>query len=192
MIGPFQLCHQQPTFRRRLHSLQSRCPHQPCDDHLQLTTSAATMFAARQRAVCAARQLQRTCRTYASEAHGHGHGHHSSAPVSESFGVRPKSPYLALSTPGERLFQMLTGRCYRKDPLSRSARSWAPFSSSSSALRRARPGTACSQSTDQRPRTGRPSTLCTPRPRSRLATTEICLRTHQPSARLSTSHTPST
>ncbi|PNP42565.1 hypothetical protein TGAM01_v203787 [Trichoderma gamsii] len=44
------------------------------------------MFAARQRAVCAARQLQRTCRTYASEAHGHGHGHHSSAPVSESFG----------------------------------------------------------------------------------------------------------
>ncbi|KAH6606437.1 nadh-ubiquinone oxidoreductase kda subunit [Trichoderma cornu-damae] len=40
------------------------------------------MFAARPRAAWAARQLQRTCRTYASEAHGH----HSPAPVNESFG----------------------------------------------------------------------------------------------------------
>ncbi|KAL6895772.1 hypothetical protein HDV57DRAFT_480387 [Trichoderma longibrachiatum] len=49
------------------------------------TTRAATMFAARSRAVCTARQLQRTCRNYASDAHGHGH-HHSAAPVNESFG----------------------------------------------------------------------------------------------------------
>ncbi|KAJ4860577.1 hypothetical protein T069G_05565 [Trichoderma breve] len=41
------------------------------------------MFAARSRAVCAARQLQRTTRTYASESHGH----HSPAPVNESFGA---------------------------------------------------------------------------------------------------------
>ncbi|UPK99263.1 hypothetical protein LCI18_010198 [Fusarium solani-melongenae] len=39
------------------------------------------MFAARQRAACVARQLQRTARTYASEAHGH----HKPAEVNESF-----------------------------------------------------------------------------------------------------------
>lgn len=44
------------------------------------------MFAARQRAVCAARQLQRTARSYASDAHAH----HKSAEVNESFGVRSK------------------------------------------------------------------------------------------------------
>ncbi|KAM0254441.1 hypothetical protein ACHAQJ_006781 [Trichoderma viride] len=49
------------------------------------------MFAARQRAVCVARQLQRTSRTYASEAHGH----HSPAPVNESFG---KGSVIALGT----------------------------------------------------------------------------------------------
>lgn len=63
--------------------------------HLQLTsTRAARMFAARSRAVCAARQLQRTSRTYASDAHGHGHGHHSAAPVNESFGVRIRQSVL--------------------------------------------------------------------------------------------------
>ncbi|KAM0424794.1 hypothetical protein ACHAPT_010104 [Fusarium lateritium] len=39
------------------------------------------MFAARQRAAYVARQLQRTARTYASEAHGH----HKPAEVNESF-----------------------------------------------------------------------------------------------------------
>ncbi|EGR50982.1 uncharacterized protein TRIREDRAFT_120836 [Trichoderma reesei QM6a] len=53
------------------------------------------MFAARSRAVCAARQLQRTSRTYASDAHGHGHGHHSAAPVNESFG---KGSVIAVAT----------------------------------------------------------------------------------------------
>lgn len=45
----------------------------------------ANMFAARQRAACVARQLQRTARTYASDAHAH---HKPAAPVNESFGVR--------------------------------------------------------------------------------------------------------
>ncbi|KAL7790966.1 hypothetical protein V8C37DRAFT_383002 [Trichoderma ceciliae] len=49
------------------------------------------MFAARQRAVFAARQLQRTSRTYTSETHGH----HSPAPVNESFG---KGSVIALGT----------------------------------------------------------------------------------------------
>lgn len=67
---------------------QSQRPFYLCDDHLQLTTTrAARMFAARSRAVCAARQLQRTTRTYASESHGH----HSPAPVNESFGVSNKA-----------------------------------------------------------------------------------------------------
>ncbi|KAF5023329.1 hypothetical protein F66182_4637 [Fusarium sp. NRRL 66182] len=39
------------------------------------------MFVARQRAACVARQLQRTARTYASEAHGH----HKAPEVNESF-----------------------------------------------------------------------------------------------------------
>ncbi|KAF4968489.1 hypothetical protein FSARC_4134 [Fusarium sarcochroum] len=39
------------------------------------------MFVARQRAACVARQLQRTARTYASDAHGH----HKAAEVNESF-----------------------------------------------------------------------------------------------------------
>ncbi|KAH7328896.1 NADH-ubiquinone oxidoreductase 17.8 kDa subunit [Stachybotrys elegans] len=42
------------------------------------------MFAARQRAGCMARQLQRSVRNYASEAHGH---HKTDAPVNESFGA---------------------------------------------------------------------------------------------------------
>ncbi|KAH8737391.1 hypothetical protein BGZ61DRAFT_525531 [Ilyonectria robusta] len=42
------------------------------------------MFAARQRAACVARQLQRTARTYASDAHAH---HKPAAPVNESFGT---------------------------------------------------------------------------------------------------------
>lgn len=41
------------------------------------------MFAARQRAGQIARQLPRTARTYASDAHGH----HKAAEVNESFGV---------------------------------------------------------------------------------------------------------
>ncbi|KAH6898520.1 hypothetical protein B0T10DRAFT_472896 [Thelonectria olida] len=44
------------------------------------------MFAARQRAACVARQLQRTARTYASEAHAH----HKPAEVNESFGFGSK------------------------------------------------------------------------------------------------------
>ncbi|KAM5355730.1 hypothetical protein ACJ41O_002376 [Fusarium nematophilum] len=39
------------------------------------------MFAARQRAACVARQLQRTARTYASDAHAH----HKAPEVNESF-----------------------------------------------------------------------------------------------------------
>ncbi|KAF4978093.1 hypothetical protein FZEAL_5483 [Fusarium zealandicum] len=39
------------------------------------------MFAARQRAACVARQVSRTARTYASEAHGH----HKAPEVNESF-----------------------------------------------------------------------------------------------------------
>ncbi|KFA71503.1 hypothetical protein S40288_08322 [Stachybotrys chartarum IBT 40288] len=42
------------------------------------------MFAARQRAGCVARQLQRTARSYASESHGH---HAPAGPVNESFGT---------------------------------------------------------------------------------------------------------
>ncbi|KAF7558878.1 hypothetical protein G7046_g5277 [Stylonectria norvegica] len=42
------------------------------------------MFAARQRAGCVARQLQRTARTYASDAHAHSH--HKAPEVNESFG----------------------------------------------------------------------------------------------------------
>ena len=42
------------------------------------------MFAARQRACCAVRQLQRSARTYASDAHAH---HKPAAPVNESFGT---------------------------------------------------------------------------------------------------------
>jgi hypothetical protein len=41
------------------------------------------MFAARQRAGCAVRQLQRSVRTYASDAHAHQHA----APANESFGT---------------------------------------------------------------------------------------------------------
>ncbi|KAF4124094.1 NADH-ubiquinone oxidoreductase 178 kDa subunit [Geosmithia morbida] len=41
------------------------------------------MFAARQRAGCLARQLQRSTRSYASDAHGH----HKHAEVNESFGT---------------------------------------------------------------------------------------------------------
>ncbi|KAK7415497.1 hypothetical protein QQX98_005850 [Neonectria punicea] len=41
------------------------------------------MFAARQRAACIARQLQRTARTYASDAHAH----HKPTEVNESFGT---------------------------------------------------------------------------------------------------------
>ncbi|KAI5466223.1 NADH-ubiquinone oxidoreductase 17.8 kDa subunit [Mariannaea sp. PMI_226] len=44
------------------------------------------MFAARQRAACMARQLQRTARTYASDAHAH----HKPAAVNESFGLGSK------------------------------------------------------------------------------------------------------
>lgn len=83
---------------------------------------------------------------------------------------------------------------YRPDPLLPWALSWALSWSTSSDPRRATTGRppACSTSTDQRPRTGRPSTLCTPRPWSRPALTEIYSRTAPTSTDSSTSHTPST
>ena len=52
------------------------------------------MFAARQRAACVARQLQRTARTYASEAHGH----HKPAEVNESFSVRQNTRNAAITS----------------------------------------------------------------------------------------------
>ncbi|CAM1506693.1 Fc.00g063340.m01.CDS01 [Cosmosporella sp. VM-42] len=51
------------------------------------------MFAARQRAGCVARQLQRTARTYAHDAHHHA----PAAPVNESFGVLQTGSIVAVT-----------------------------------------------------------------------------------------------
>lgn len=60
--------------------------------------SSATMFAARQRTSCLARQLQRASRNYASDAHAH----HKPAEVNESFGVCTKLPPGPLPSPATK------------------------------------------------------------------------------------------
>jgi hypothetical protein len=57
------------------------------------------MFVARQRAAFVARQLQRTARTYASDAHAH----HKAVEVNESFSVRRvKTHYIIGIAPPNR------------------------------------------------------------------------------------------
>jgi hypothetical protein len=81
----------------------------------------------------------------------------------------------------------------RPDLSSPSAPSSAPFSSTSSSPRKVTSlsSSASSTSTSRAPRTGRRSTLYTPRPWNRLASTETSLRTAETSTDSSMSHTPS-
>lgn len=88
-IGGDRLCNGiHPRIGDDLTLLDPRPPELPPRPTPIHDTSAATMFAARQRAGCVARQLRRTARTYASEAHGH----HKAAEANESFGVCSPNP----------------------------------------------------------------------------------------------------
>lgn len=78
-----------PICTNDLTSCRLECAASPSITTRPSAASPATMFAARQRAGCVARQLQRTARSYASESHGH---HPPAGPVNESFGVRSPCP----------------------------------------------------------------------------------------------------
>lgn len=172
----------------------SRDPH---DRSLNWTLpNSPNMFVARQRAAFVARQLQRTARTYASDAHAH----HKAPEVNESFSVRRvKNPlhhrYRVAQQGWWTRPNYKTGltMASRLDLSSPSAVSSAPSSSTSSFLPRASnlQSSTSSTSTLRAARTGRTSMLFTPRPWSRLDTTETFSRTAATSTDLSMLLTPS-